>query len=151
MCSKSDRSSHGRGAAARQQLIRLIHVAKRDLMMADDSYRGVLRQIGKKESAADLTIPELEKVLEHLKRCGFKVRSNKGTRSRADDDQSKMIRGLWLELAQRGVVQNPSEEALAAFVKRMTGVDALGWLGSAQASQVIEHLKKWRNRTTEAV
>ncbi|KVO25383.1 hypothetical protein WJ74_30215 [Burkholderia ubonensis] len=149
MCSKSDRSQ-GQDGAARQRLIRLIHVAKRDLAMADDSYRGVLRQIGKKESAADLTIPELEKVLEHLKRCGFKVRSNKQSRGRADDDQSKMIRGLWIELAERGVVQNRSEEALAAFVKRMTGIDALDWLSSAQASRVIEHLKKWRNRTTEA-
>ncbi|PAK13966.1 MULTISPECIES: gp16 family protein [Burkholderia cepacia complex] len=150
MCSKSDRSQ-GQAGAARQRLIRLIHVAKRDLVMADDSYRSVLRQIGKKESAADLTIPELERVLEHLKRCGFKVRSNKQSRSRADDDQSKMIRGLWIDLAGRGVVQNSSEEALAAFVKRMTGIDALEWLSSAQASRVIEHLKKWRNRTMEAV
>ncbi|VWC71908.1 Mu gp16 gemA [Burkholderia aenigmatica] len=30
----------------------------------------------------------------------------------ADDEQSKMIRGLWLEVADRGVVQNRSEEAL---------------------------------------
>ncbi|MDO5940601.1 gp16 family protein [Burkholderia cepacia] len=135
--------------ADRQQLIRLIHVAKRDLAMADDTYRSILRQIGKKTSSADLTVPELEKVLEHLKRCGFRVRSNKGARGQADDDQSKMIRGLWLELAERGTVQNASEAALAAFVKRMTGVEALQWLSSAQASRVIEQLKKWRNRTTE--
>ncbi|KGS44697.1 hypothetical protein X992_786 [Burkholderia pseudomallei MSHR5492] len=146
MYSKSDR-----GPQARQRLIRLIHVAKRDLAMADDSYRAVLKQIGKKESAADLTIPDLERVLEHLKRCDFKVRSKKGARGQADDEQSKMIRGLWLELADRGVVQNRSEEALGAFVKRMTHVDALEWLSSAQASRVIEHLKKWRDRTTEAV
>ncbi|RQY11139.1 gp16 family protein [Burkholderia stagnalis] len=137
--------------ADRQQLIRLIHVAKRELAMADDSYRAVLRRVGRKESAADLTIPELEKVVEHLKHCGFKVRSKKGARGQAEDEQSKMIRGLWLELADRGVVQNRSEEALAAFVKRMTGVDALDWLSSPQASRVIEHLKKWRDRTTEAV
>ncbi len=146
MYSKSDR-----GPLARQKLIRLIHVAKRDLAMADDSYRAVLRQIGKRESAADLTIPDLERVLEHLKRCGFKVRSNRGGRRQADDDQSKMIRGLWIELAERGVVQNRSEDALGAFVKRMTGIDALEWLTAPQASRVIEHLKKWRDRTTEAV
>lgn len=145
MYSKSERA-----ALDRQRLIRLIHVAKRDLAMADDTYRAVLRQIGKRESAADLTVPDLERVLEHLKRCGFKVRSKKGARGQADDEQSKMIRGLWLELADRGVVQNRSEEALAAFVKRMTGVNALEWLSSPQASRVIEHLKKWRTRTTEA-
>ncbi|WP_247536954.1 gp16 family protein (plasmid) [Ralstonia syzygii subsp. celebesensis] len=133
----------------RQHLIRLIHVAKRDLVMDDDTYRSILLQVGKEASAADLTVPELEKVLEHLKRCGFKVRSNKDARRQADDDQSKMIRGLWLELAERGVVHNASEAALAAFVKRMTGVDALQWLSVAQASRIIEHLKKWRNRTAE--
>ncbi|ARU23630.1 hypothetical protein RSSE_c3247 [Ralstonia solanacearum] len=137
--------------ADRQQLIRLIHVAKRELAMAEDTYRSILLQVGKKASAADLSVPELEKVLEHLKQCGFKVRSNKSTRGQADDSQSRMIRGLWLELAQRGIVKNASEEALAAFAKRMTGVEALQWLSSAQASRVIEQLKKWRNRTTEAV
>ncbi|MCM2494577.1 regulatory protein GemA [Burkholderia glumae] len=119
--------------------------------MADDTYRAVLMEIGKKQSAADLTVPDLEKVLEHLKRCGFKVRTNKSSRAQADDDQSRMIRGLWLELAERDVVHNRSEHALAAFVKRMTGIDALEWLTAPQASRVIEHLKKWRDRTAEAV
>ncbi|MFC5431776.1 regulatory protein GemA [Paraburkholderia denitrificans] len=119
--------------------------------MHDDSYRSVLRQIGGKASSADLTVTELEKVLEHLKRCGFKVRSSKGACRQADDAQSKMIRGLWLELAACGAVQNRAEEALAAFVKRMTGADALDWLSSAQASRVIEHLKRWRDRIKEAV
>lgn len=150
MCSKSNRQFQSRNHAEWHRLIRLIHVAKRDLAMADDTYRSLLRRIGKKESAADLTVPDLERVLEHLKHCGFKVRSNKDARGRAGDDQSKMIRGLWLELAKRGVVHNSSEEALGAFVKRMIGVDALEWLSSAQASRVIEHLKKWRNRTMEA-
>jgi phage gp16-like protein len=131
----------------RQRLIRLIHVAKRDLDMPDDSYRAILLQIASKASAADLTIPELERVLEHMKRCGFKVRSERGERQQADDRQSKMIRGLWLELADRGVVRNASEAALASFAKRITGVDSLQWLSSPQASKLIEHLKQWRNRT----
>jgi phage gp16-like protein len=61
-------------APNRQRLIRLIHVAKRDLSMDDDTYRAILQRIGKKASSADLTIPELEKVLEHLKRSGVTAR-----------------------------------------------------------------------------
>lgn len=133
----------------RQRLIRLIHVAKRELVLDDDSYRAILQRIGKKASAADLTVPELEKVLEHMKRSGFKVRSKKGDRPQASDDQSKMIRGLWLELAGMEVVRNSSEAALGAFVKRMTKVDTLQWLSTEQASQVIEHLKEWRERVTK--
>ncbi|MCG8991482.1 regulatory protein GemA [Laribacter hongkongensis] len=133
----------------RQRLIKLIHVAKRDLALDDDSYRTILQRIGKKTSAADLTVPELEKVLEHMKRSGFKVRSKKGDRPQASDDQSKMIRGLWLELAGMEVVRNSSEAALGAFVKRMAKVDTLQWLSTEQASQVIEHLKEWRERVTK--
>lgn len=136
----------------RQRLIRLIHVARRDLasVLDEDSYRAILQRIGKKNSAADLTVPELEKVLEHMKRIGFKVRSkprqsSKSAPSRplAQDAESKKIRALWLFLHQLGAVRNPSEEALAAYVKRITGVDALQWINGAQAEHLIESLKKW--------
>ncbi len=130
----------------RQRLVRLIHVAKRDLALDDETYRAVLLRIGGKESSSDLAIAKLQMVLEHLKRSGFKVRSNPSKRPLADDAQSKMARGLWLQLANMGVVRNASEEALAAFVLRMTKVAALQWLSSDQASQLIEHLKEWRQR-----
>ena len=131
----------------RQRLIRLIHVAKRDLQMDDDSYRAVLVKVAKKTSAADLTVPELERTLEHLKRCGFKVRS-KGkpakaapSRPMAQDPEAKKIRALWLFLHELGAVQNPSEEALAAYVKRITKVDALQWINGYQAETLIESMK----------
>ena len=131
----------------RQRLIRLIHVAKRDLSMDDDTYRAILQRIGKKASSADLTIPELEKVLEHLKRSGFKVRSNaKPSRPLAQDGESKKIRALWLFLHELGAVKNPSEEALAAYVKRIAGVDALQWIDGEQAERLIETMKKWAMR-----
>ena len=140
----------------RQRLIRLIHVAKRDLSMDDDTYRAILLRIGKKASSADLTIPELEKVLEHLKRSGFKVRSKsksapkpaqaKPSRPLAQDLESKKIRALWLFLHELGAVKNPSEEALAAYVKRIAGVDALQWISGVQAERLIESMKKWAMR-----
>ena len=140
----------------RQRLIRLIHVAKRDLSMDDDTYRAILLRIGKKSSSADLTIPELEKVLEHLKRSGFKVRSKsksaprpaqaKPSRPLAQDLESKKIRALWLFLHELGAVKNPSEEALATYVKRIAGVDALQWISGEQAERLIETMKKWAMR-----
>ena len=140
-------------ATYRQRLIRLIHVGKGDLSMDDDTYRAILQQIGKKVSSADMTIPELEKVLEHLKRGGFKVRSTgkatsvrkpaRPSRALAQDAESKKIRALWLFLHELGVVKNPSEEALAAYVKRIAGVDALQWINGIQAERLIETMKKW--------
>ncbi|MBN3006353.1 regulatory protein GemA [Chromobacterium alkanivorans] len=134
----------------RQRLIRLIHVAKRDLALDDDSYRAILQRIGKQASSSKLTIPQLSQVLEYMKQAGFKVRSKAGGRPLAKDCQSKMIRGIWLELAGMEVVRNASEEALATFVKRMAKVDTLQWLSTEQASLVIEHLKEWRQRVVKA-
>ncbi len=141
-----------RQPADRQRLIRLIHVAKGKLSMDDDTYRAILQRIGKKASSADLTIPELEKVLEHLKRSGFKVRSKakppqeKPSRPLAQNPESKKIRALWLFLHELGAVKNPSEEALAAYVKRIARVDALQWIDGEQAERLIETMKKWAMR-----
>lgn len=144
--------------ADRQGLIRLIHVAKRDLQLDDDTYRAILQRVAGKESSSDLNISELEKVLEHMKRSGFKVRSKgkaprtakqakaKPSRPLAQDAESRKVRALWLFLHQLDVVKNPSEEALAAYVKRIAGVDALQWINGEQAERLIETMKKWAMR-----
>lgn len=128
-----------------------IHIAKKQLAMDDDTYRAMLKSIAGVESSKDLSVPKAMKVLAHLERCGFKAKpaSKAKTRALADDAQSKMIRGLWLELADMEIVRDRSEAALASFVKRMTKIDALQWLSSKQASQVIEHLKEWRDRVQQ--
>jgi phage gp16-like protein len=80
-----------------------------------------------------------------MEACGFK-RTKPQPRKLADDPQSKMIRALWLQLHEAGKVRNPSEEALAAFVKRQHSVDALQWLSTEKAQKLIEELKKWLAR-----
>jgi len=136
-------------ADIRKRELAQIHVAKTQLGLDDGTYRAMLWTVARVKSAADLDWSGRKKVLDHLKSKGFKIKpgkKSKATRPLASDDQSKMIRGLWLELHDYGYVENPAESALAAFVKRMTGVDALQWLNSIQASKVIEDLKKWLAR-----
>ncbi|MDH1007390.1 regulatory protein GemA [Pseudomonas nicosulfuronedens] len=134
----------------RARLIKLIHVARRELQMDDDTYRLMLagmKGLGGASSTADLSVPNLYRVLEQLKQKGFKVRPNKNTkRPPAADPQSRKIRSLWLTLRDAGALRDPSEEALLKFVHGMTEVDALQWLTTEQASLVIEALKKWVTR-----
>lgn len=136
----------------RLRLIKLIHVARRELRMDADTYRLMLagmKGLDGATSTAELSVPNLLSVLEQLKQKGFKVRPNKaGKRPLADDDQSKKIRSLWLTLHDLGEVRDPSEAALAKFVLSMTRVSALQWLSTAQASRVIENLKQWHHRVT---
>ena len=134
----------------RLRYIKLIHVARRELGIDDDTYRLMLagmKGLDGATSTADLSVPNLLRVLEQLKQKGFKVRPNKTQkRTMADDGQSKKIRSIWLTLRDLGALRDPSEEALAKFVLSMTGVEALQWLNGAQASKVIENLKQWQHR-----
>jgi len=147
-----------RNPNSRPGLIRLIHVAKRDLALDDDTYRAMLVAVTGKDSISGLSVPQLERVLAHMKSRGFTVR-HKSPKDRtrdsahppselsrpiAQDAQSKKIRALWLSLHDMGAVRDCSEAALGAYVRRITRCDALQWLNSEQASRVIETLKKWQ-------
>jgi len=138
----------------RNNQLAMIHIAKKELGLDDDTYRAVISQAsnGRTNSAGDLDYAERNKLLEHLKGRGWKNKAPKPqqTRALATDDQSRKIRALWLELKELGGIENSSEAALAAFVKRLTNVNALQWLSTAQASMVIESLKKWVSRVDKA-
>lgn len=137
--------------AKRLRLIKLIHVARRELGMQEEDYRMMLANMPSLEGAtsvAKLSVPKLHLVLEQLKAKGFKVvpKAGKQTRKLADDGQSKLIRHLWLSLHTAGAVRDPSEKALAAYVCRIAKIEAMQWLNSDEASLVIETLKKWLDR-----
>lgn len=133
----------------RKRELAQIHIAKAQLGMDDETYRAMLWTIARVMSAADLDWAGRKRVLDHCKAKGFKVKSAKkakSTRPLASDDQSKKIRALWLDLHESGTVRDPSEKALAAYVKRVTHISALQWLNTYQASTVIESLKSWQAR-----
>ncbi|RZS86036.1 gp16 family protein [Pigmentiphaga kullae] len=140
----------------RLQLIRLVHVAARELQLDKDTYRAALQAATTtaarpgKSSAAEMSAVELERVLAHFKRTGFKVRSkDSGGRQGRPLDQSptaSKLRAVWLDLASLGIIRDASEAALAAWVQRETGIAAIDWLDGEQRSKCIEKAKKWRDR-----
>lgn len=135
----------------KQRLIQLIHIARNDLHMDEDTYRQMLQGLTGKASTKGMDVTQLNRVMESMKNKGFCIKPAGKARSGLSLDthpQSKKIRALWLEMASAGIVRDSSEQALALWVKRETGVSALRWLGSDQASSVIEKLKKWQRRAT---
>lgn len=146
---RKEREDSARAKAYKGKLIQMIHVAKSKLAMDDDTYRGLLQEVGGSTSSKAMPIKQLEAVLAHMQSRGFEVKSTHKGKDLIADPQSKLIRHLWLELHRLGAVSNPSEEALAAFVKRQTRVESLAWLSTYQASTVIESLKQWLARAEE--
>jgi phage gp16-like protein len=137
--------------ARRRALLAKIAIGRKALAWSDELYRDTLESRYGKRSASDLGYGQLVDLVEHLKASGFDdgkgARPKRaGTRPMAGDEVSRKIRSLWLSAWNLGIVRDPSEEALAAWVKRQTKVAALQWLAPHQAAQVIEALKGWLER-----
>lgn len=136
----------------RKKLVAKVKIAQKQLCMDDDSYRELLFSTTKKRSASELLVWELENTLQRMKQLGFKPKPAKlaGDRVAADDEQSKMIRGLWLELHEAGKVRDSSERALIFWAKGQfkttEGIEALQWLSVRQKRRLIEQLKQWLAR-----
>jgi len=133
---------------ARRRELALIHAAKKDLALTDDSYRAILQRLCGVASAAELDARGRQAVLDHFRTLGWnpgrhKAPKRAGARPLDDDPTSKKLRALWIALWNLGEVRNPEEAALAAFVRRQTGVDALQFLSPDRASKAIEALKSW--------
>lgn len=139
-----------------------IHIARKDLCLDENTYRTVIRDIGKgmSGSSADLTATGRARVLAHFKSCGWQSKprgSNVHSLKEpgmASDAMIRKIRHLWLKLADEGVVKSREESALRAWVKAATkhlhpqkvGYAAPEFLPTPAASNVIEQLKKWAHR-----
>lgn len=118
----------------KHKYIRLIHIAKSQLNIDDDTYRHLLQALTQKSSTKIMTIRELKKVVDNLKAKGFKVKPPKKVgKITATKPIHKKIRSLWLELAEAGEVKNRSEKAINSYVKRITGVEVMDWLTEKQA------------------
>lgn len=144
-------ATHGLSLEQRKgRLKQLLHIGAAHLGWDDDCYRDVLVSVTKdpkRNSSTQLTLQELDLVLDRMKRAGFKpVAKKAGSRKRATYPQARKIRSLWLTLRDKGALRDSSEEALTAWVKREFKVDRIDWLSPAQADQAIERLKKWIHR-----
>lgn len=145
---------------ARARLIRLVHVARRDLQLDEPTYRAMLMAQTGRDSASLLGVGELQKVVDCLKRSGFKVASKSSRRVPAakaggvstvlaQSPEARKARAMWLMLHAIGQVRDPSEAALIAYGKRQCKVDRLEWVNDALP--LVESLKAWCLRSLPAV
>ena len=139
-------ATNAQSQQVRNRYIKLIHVARRELCLDEPTYRTILASAGKADSTADMGVPALMAVLERLKKSGFKVRPKAGDRSQTINPDASKVRALWLFLHALGVVEDPSEMALATYTKRIAKVDDLRWARGDALTALIETLKKWAMR-----
>jgi phage gp16-like protein len=132
----------------RAAMLAKVHVAKKQLGLDDAAYRDVVTRITGTDSSAAASDAALHRLLAEFARLGF--RATRPVR-RSDKPNVRLIAALWADLAP--YVDDPSAEALRAFVRRQThtrmhpdGMDAPEFLDGVQANRVIEGLKAWLAR-----
>lgn len=144
----------------KRQLVAMIHIARTQLGMDEESYRANLAHYSNgKTSSADMTIPQLETVLEAFKQLGFKPvkKAGKGRLSpssaKGPKDERSAIRALWIFMHRAGFIKDGSETALNSWVQRMTadanggtGIAEVQWLQGEEAAKTLNSLKRWARR-----
>lgn len=120
--------------------IKMIHVAKREIGIADDDYRALLSRVTGTASLRDMSDRQHHDVIAEMKRLGFQAKPRTGKLAGA---YGAKLNALWLSGWNLGVVRNRSEDALIAFVERQTGISHVNWLRDRDdAMKAIEALKK---------
>ena len=141
----------------RNALLGKIAIAVKQLGLPDESLRDILHRRYGVRSRTQLTEAQLGELVEHFKTLGFREAAPQaqgrkaGRRTKADHPEARKMRALWLTLWHLGAVRDPSETALIAFAKRVTGgklagISAIQWIKGEQATAVIEALKDWAVR-----
>jgi phage gp16-like protein len=130
----------------RRSMIAKIHVAKKQLCIADDDYRQIIFGATGKISSKDCSDTQLLRVIEALKSKGFAALPVQGKARPADHPVAKKARAMWISLSHLGVVRNSSDAALEAFAKRQLGVARLQWADQSQGYILIEALKNMAER-----
>ncbi len=123
----------------RHKLLASIHIKKKELGLDDGDYRAHLKQWTGLNSSAGMTNKQLKYVLVQF-----------NTMMQATQPPNYEVKGkvkaLWLSGYHLGLIDDDSETALRAFIKRQLKIDHENWMRPQLAYKVIEGLKDWLNR-----
>ena len=148
----------------RKRAIQRIHIARQQLGQSEEEYREILHGQTGKRSCTGMTLAELFQVESYMKKLGFKPvqrknrkRNSPASRHKAPNKKTQvdLLRALWIEMHQEGIVKDGSENALEQWVQRMSarynhgrGVEKVDWLLQIPdvLHPVVEALKQWQRR-----
>lgn len=139
--------------------IKLIHIARGALKLAEDTYRALLAQYGNgATSSTALSASQRRHLLQHFKACGFQLRPKAG-KTGSDwrrEPQMRKLRAMWYRLADVAAVDQPADsascdQAIETWAKRQLQhetppLDALRFASGQQMNTLIEAMKAWGER-----
>lgn len=125
-----------------RDMLAKIHIAKKDLALDDDAYRGLLQRVAGVGSARDLSDRQADSVIAELKRLGWKPKA--ATRAPSQRADLRKLYALWGALHAGPL----DRDALRSWVAARFKVSAPEFLKPDQTREAIEQLKAWQKRVT---
>jgi len=132
-------------AQQRRGLLAKVHIAKKEMGLNEGEYEMILRSF-KVSTAADMTIRQLENMVELLKRYGWKPAR---LRKKKDPDHRARLDALRKRVLEEAQDLPNWERRLPGLTKSICGVTALNWVDSAakleQLLVVVSQVKRMAN------
>jgi hypothetical protein len=142
------------GGPTRAELAK-IHIAKRDLKLTDQLYRGVLNVLFGETSARDLSHKQIDELLDHFKSLGWESnypqKSTSSTNSQSTPQSISSGRkpatmaqlGLIMYLWKHGPgIRNKSTQALDYFLSHHFHIPELKQVKARQVSGILGAIRK---------
>jgi len=126
---------------------RAIHSLRRQISnFTDADYREMLDVRFRVASSSRLNDVDAGRLIDELKMLAGQPAGRAPSRT-ASGKYAPVLQALWLSGHALGIVKQPDDKALLAFVRRQTGMDHTRFLtDAAEARRAIEALKSWLAR-----
>lgn len=132
---KQDRNAQNAWKFKRQRngLLAKVHIAIKDLGFSDDNYRSILKDAYGVNSAANLSIEELQ---DFVKRCEY---AGWTPRQRNKRNQLKALQMRAEEIAYQ--IPN-GRRRLKGLVRKLCGIDCVEWMDLKSLKQLLAALER---------
>ena len=133
----------------------VLHVAKNQLALDDDTYRDALSAHAGVKSSKDMDYQGFKAVMAHFEKSGFKSKFTHARRgatrphNMATEPQIRKIYASWWALGSSYYRPGQERAALRGFLRKRFRVEHENFLTFQKAHSVIEAIKQIGERTVE--
>ncbi|WP_161635946.1 regulatory protein GemA [Desulfonatronovibrio hydrogenovorans] len=119
-----------------------MHIAKKDLGLPEDIYRGILSDLFGSSSAGKLKNHELVQLCTHFEKIGWEPRPRK-SQVKPAPEKAQLIKKVW---ALCYCLERPVPAYAHALAKRMYKTDRVEWLYPDQLQGIVAALERQKSR-----
>lgn len=124
-------------SAYRTKLISLVHIAKNQLAMDDDTYRALLHNSVNKNSCSKMNVQELNRVIDALKQRGFAMHTKGKTQGKPHNFDSDAMPLMITKIEALLAEQNLPWAYADGIAKQMFGIQKCTWLREPKQLKAI--------------